>query len=406
MSIRKRELKSGICYQVLYRDPTGRQRSKQFATRREAVAFEAAESTRIRRGEWTDPRLNEIKFGDWATDWLASDPGKRLSTQSRDEIVVRLHLMPSLKNRLISQITPMDVQKLVNVWTTQSAPGTVLRHYRTLAAIMRSAVNCDLILKSPCRAIKLPKKTTKEVRVIDGDELQKLADEMGPFSAMAYIGAVLGLRWGEVAGLRVKDLDLLNRKLQIVQQVSRGKSGQPIISPPKTNTAIRTLTMPPELASAIALRLRQSELTVNDQESLVFSTEVGGPLAYSNWRRRIWVPACERADLVGLGFHDLRRTNATAMVASGVDIKTAQRRLGHADPRMTLAIYAQGTEDGDSAAADRLGKTFMSKNVDTMLTDEAEDHHEHLGSLPLTRENKRGRNRTRTCDLCRVKAAR
>ncbi|HEX6300594.1 MAG TPA: tyrosine-type recombinase/integrase [Acidimicrobiia bacterium] len=71
--------------------------------------------------------------------------------------------------------------------------------------------------------------------------------------------------------------------------------------------------------------------------------------------------AVEAADLEGLNFHDLRRTNATAMVAEGVDVKTAQARLGHTDPRLTLAIYAQATTDGDREAAKRLGARLMAK---------------------------------------------
>jgi hypothetical protein len=62
------------------------------------------------------------------------------------------------------------------------------------------------------------------------------------------------------------------------------------------------------------------------------------PLDYSNGRRRVWEPAVEAAGLLGLGFRDLRRTNATALVLEGVDVKTAQARLGHSDPRLTLAI--------------------------------------------------------------------
>jgi len=67
----------------------------------------------------------------------------------------------------------------------------------------------------------------------------------------------------------------------------------------------------------------------------------------------------ELADLESLGFHDLRRTNATAMVLDGVDVKTAQARLGHSDPRLTLAIYAQATGEGDRSAAEKLGARLM-----------------------------------------------
>ena len=76
------------------------------------------------------------------------------------------------------------------------------------------------------------------------------------------------------------------------------------------------------------------------------------------------MPAVERAGLRGVGFHDLRRTNATAMVLDGVDVKTAQTRLGHSDPRLTLAIYAQATGEGDRAAAEKLGARLMAQADD------------------------------------------
>jgi integrase len=78
----------------------------------------------------------------------------------------------------------------------------------------------------------------------------------------------------------------------------------------------------------------------------------------------VWLPAVELAGLDGIGFHDLRRTNATAMVLDGVDVKTAQARLGHADPRLTLAIYAQATSEGDKSAAEKLGARLMTSGTD------------------------------------------
>jgi len=68
----------------------------------------------------------------------------------------------------------------------------------------------------------------------------------------------------------------------------------------------------------------------------------------------------KRADLDWLQFHDLRRANANGLVLEGVDIKTAQTRLGHTDPRLTLGIYAQTTTEADHQAAELLGKRFLS----------------------------------------------
>ena len=74
-------------------------------------------------------------------------------------------------------------------------------------------------------------------------------------------------------------------------------------------------------------------------DQLLVRAPGGGPLVYSNWRQRVWLPSTSQVGLEGLHFHDLRRLNATALVSSGVDVKTTQRRLGHADPRLTLRLY-------------------------------------------------------------------
>ena len=100
-------------------------------------------------------------------------------------------------------------------------------------------------------------------------------------------------------------------------------------------------------------------LTGADVDAFVFVMPGGAPLDYSRWRRRVWLPATSAVGIEGLTFHDLRRANATAMVLDGVDVRTAQSRLGHSDPRLTLGVYASATSEGDEAAAERLGQRFL-----------------------------------------------
>ena len=76
----------------------------------------------------------------------------------------------------------------------------------------------------------------------------------------------------------------------------------------------------------------------------------------------MWLPAAEAAGCKGAGFHDLRRLNAATLVVGGVDVKTAQVRLGHADPRITLAIYASAPPSTDRAAANVLGESLFGEN--------------------------------------------
>jgi len=118
------------------------------------------------------------------------------------------------------------------------------------------------------------------------------------------------------------------------------------------------------LADELSAHMKSLGLTGADTDELLFPNTEGCPLEYSYWRRRVWLPAVRAAGLKGLGFHDLRRTNATVMVVEGVDVKTAKARLGHTDPRLTLAIYAQATTEGDRSAANKLGARLMGSAND------------------------------------------
>lgn len=130
----------------------------------------------------------------------------------------------------------------------------------------------------------------------------------------------------------------------MIEQLTRGPGGLHYLGPPKAHAGRRTLAFPNALADLLQGHLARVGIGDADRDALLFTATDGQPLQYPNWRRRVWLPAVESASLDGLTFHDLRRTNATAMVLEGLDIKTVQTRLGHSDPRLTLAVYAQATQ--------------------------------------------------------------
>jgi integrase len=162
-------------------------------------------------------------FGAWADEWLKSNPGKSPSVLARDESIVRCHLRSALGARRLVSITSSDVQSLVNVWATAARPRTVSGQYDTLGAILNAAAEAEMIGRSPCRKIHLPGAVAEDRPIVDATELAALAEAIGPrYGAMAYVGSVLGLRWGEVAGLRVGRLDFLNRTVTVAEQRTRG----------------------------------------------------------------------------------------------------------------------------------------------------------------------------------------
>jgi integrase len=154
-------------------------------------------------------------------------------------------------------------------------------------------------------------------------------------------------------------LDFLRATLTVAEQVTQGPRGATAVGAPKSAAGRRTLAVPPELMDSLAAHLRRRGLTGGEPSAFVFASPSGVPLDYAHWRQRVWLPATKAAGLDGLTFHDLRRANATGLVAEGVDMKTAQTRLGHSDPRLTLAVYAQATTEADRSAAARIGARFF-----------------------------------------------
>jgi integrase len=294
-------------------------------------------------------------------EWLTSNPSKRPSSLARDETILRLHVLPALGIRPLATISPPDIQRLVNSWSKAAAPRTVRRQYDVLRVLMRSAVDADRLVRSPCRGIKLPARMAIDRHIITPEELTALTTAVGPdYEPMIWLGALLGLRWGECAGLRVGRIDFLNRRLTVAEQATRVAHGRIVFGPPKSAAGHRTMSAPTALVDLLSRHLASRGLSAADRDALVFVSPEGGVIDYAHLRQRVWLPACQATGLEGLTFHDLRRANATALVAEHVDIKTAQVRLGHADPRTTLGIYARATGEGDRRAAEAVAKRLTA----------------------------------------------
>jgi integrase len=90
-------------------------------------------------------------------------------------------------------------------------------------------------------------------------------------------------------------------------------------------------------------------------QELVFATVHGTPLHESNFNRRVWRPALERAGLADAGyrFHDLRHTCVSRLVAAGADVKLVRAVAGHSSPLITLKRHAHLLDARVGEAADR-----------------------------------------------------
>jgi integrase len=173
--------------------------------------------------------------------------------------------------------------------------------------------------------------------------LARLAKALGGaegYGPMVYLGAVTGLRWGEVAGLRVGRVDTDAGTVAVVETIVRGRKGSVGVGLPKSEAGRRTLALPQVLVEMLTAYMEAVGLTDADGDALLFTAPGGGPLRYTNWLCRVWYPAPIAAGLgeivedkitgrrryEGLGFHDLRRASATGLVPAGVDVSRKRRR--------------------------------------------------------------------------------
>jgi hypothetical protein len=249
-SLSKRTTEAGARrYDVRYRTPSGNVRTRTFRTRRDAERFASTVEADKLRGEWVDPHAASRTLADVSSEWIQSNPAKRPSTRATDTSHLDTHVLPALGSRAVGRISRRDVQAAINQWSSMLSPRTVRRVFGTLNAILNYANECELVARNPCRGVKLPSARRVERPLPTAEQLADLAGELGDdFGIMVYLGAVLGLRWGECAGLRVGRIDFIRTTLTVAEQITRGSHGEPRTGPPKSSAGNRTLSMPSSLA--------------------------------------------------------------------------------------------------------------------------------------------------------------
>jgi len=172
---------------------------------------------------------------------------------------------------------------------------------------MNAAVDDGRLARSPCRRITLPRSSDTPRHALEPAELHHIAAAMPrEYRTIVYVGGVLGLRWSEIAGLRVGRVNTLGRTLEVAEAIKYVSGRLVVDGLVKSKASRRVLGLPDELATILADHLAHQHLTRSDADALVFASPRGGPLNYQNFMLRIWKPAVTAAGLEGVTAHDLR----------------------------------------------------------------------------------------------------
>jgi integrase len=350
-----RKLASGR-WQARYRDPlTGQLRAAKetFETKTDADLALTLIEADISRGKWSDPDADKVNFGEFATAWL-KDRKLEESTRERYEVVIRLHIMPTLASRFVADITSARVRG----WRTallESGVGepSVVKAYQILRAIMNTAVDDGLIVRNPCRIQGADTYDVPERPVLTIPEVFAVAEAIAVrWRALVLLTAFTTLRFGELAALRRRDVDLESRMVRVRRNQAELYSGKLFDKAPKSQAGFRPVAFPAEIVPVLEHHLEH--FAGKGPDGHLFIGPRGGQLRRSNFRDD-WVTARTKAGITAdVHFHDLRHTGNTLASQNGASTRELMTRMGHSTARAAL-IYQHMTSDRDRTIADRMG---------------------------------------------------
>jgi integrase len=345
----------GRRYRVRYRTPTRKQTDKRgFRTKREAEEFLAAVENMKATGEFVSAASSRVLVKDWAEVWLSSLINLKPTTRSGYEYTLGKHILPRWGDQQLGDISHSQIQRWVSDLSQTLAASTVRQVFHVLASLLKFAHRDRKISRNPAENIKLPRIIKRRRGYLTHEQVGMLVDAAGPWGDLLATLAYTGLRWGELAALRVRNVDVAKRRLHIVESVSE-IGGTMAWGTPK-NGESRVVGFPAFLAAPIEQRMAGKH--GNDA---LFTSWQGQPLRNNNFRHRVFDPTLKAVRAQHPGFpiitpHDLRHTAASLAVSAGANVKAVQRMLGHASAAMTLDVYADLFDEDLSAVSDALNR--------------------------------------------------
>lgn len=291
----------------------------------------------------------------WAWHETMHPPRIRESTWIRNEQFIRLQIVPAIGRVRLAQLNRMHLQQLYARCLAAGLSSTTVNHlHGVLHHALKDAMRSDLIPRNIAELASPPPVEKREIRVFTPeqvDTLLALADgtQLAPLIALTVATA---LRAGELIALRWVRVDLERGVLHVRDNRTRVAKGY-TDGKPKTASSTRDIklvsmsvdALRTHRASQAAQRLTLGTAWI-DQDR-VFPSSVGTALDAANLNRQ-WHRLLRRANLEGLTdvhFHDLRHSAASWLLAQGVPITDVSKMLSHADPSITLRIYAHAMPD-------------------------------------------------------------
>src|SRR5262249_35074755 len=341
---------------------TGKRRETRYVTlhgtKKEAQEEAARILASVTNGQHVNPSRESLsQFAErWLRDWAAQNVSNK--TFTRYEQLLRKHICARVGSVPIQRLRAVDLQ---GIYAAMAADGmadrTRLHTHRVLHRMLRHAAQWGVVHQNVATLVDAPTVRAKEIEILSPQGVRVVLQTLRGRSLypIAAVALATGLRRGELLAVRWRDIDFEAATLKVERALEQTKRGGLVFRAPKTRYGRRTVSLPPSTVAELrAHRKAQAEqrlalgLGKASEDSLVFATW-DGSIRSPNALTKEWTLALKRAGLKAT-FHSLRLSHASTLIASGLDVLTISRRLGHGSPAITLGVYGHLFKPDDRAA--------------------------------------------------------
>jgi integrase len=336
------------------RDPiTGKRKQKSkggFQRKRDAEAALRKLLSEIDENRYIEH--SKEPFSSFIERWFHEHYKKRIkeTTASSREYMLKKHLIDEnpFANRPLSSITTEDIDSFYNLKLDEGYNTNYIRKmHQLLHQAFNQAVKWKKIAYNPAAEADPPSIKKEEMKIWALNELQKFLNECK--NERNYITFVLavytGMRRGEILGLKWSDIDFDKKIIHVNRSLAYVPNKGYVLTTPKTKNAKRQIPISDHVIKELLIHKTNQEEwkqrlgTAYEDNNLVICTEMGTVQDPRNISR-VMSRLCELSRVTPIRFHDIRHTHASILISSGVDIVKVSARLGHANPKITLEIYA------------------------------------------------------------------
>lgn len=299
------------------------------------------------------------------------DSSKNLSltTINRRESVLRVNIEPFFRDIKLQDVTPSILQKFLDLMFARYTKSGAEPITGAVKAVFNESYRLREISSNPCDFVKNPpalKKSKALSDPYDKSEVKYIVNKLegNTIEIPILLMLTMGLRTGEVCGLRWEDIDFKNNTISVKQVLIYTKGNKISFKEPKTDSSIRTISAPEELISKLKkLKIRHNELLLTNSMKKEYRNIVCLNTSFTPYipavLRESWKRFSIKNDIRYIRMHDLRHTHATMLVLAGVDFKTISNRLGHTDIKITLNRYSHVLKEMDLKASENISNIMF-----------------------------------------------